>query len=220
MVGTIATALTGIAYFSTHPEASLTDSKSAETVFLDLSQILFHPLAAGFVLAAVLAAIMSTVSSQLVVSSSAAVEDLAMLLIKRRPTPKVQLWMSRGAVLTVSVIAALIALDSDSAVLELVAFAWAGFGAAFGPLMLLSLFWRKLTASGGLCSMIVGAVVTIVWRYAIQDPESTGILALYEIVPGFAAALVVGVVVSLMTHRPSERVEREFAEAKELATAR
>ena len=68
--------------------------------------------------------------------------------------------------------------------------------------------------------MIVGAVVTIVWRYAIQDPESTGILALYEIVPGFAAALVVGVVVSLMTHRPSERVEREFAEAKELATAR
>lgn len=220
VVGTIATALTGIAYFSTHPEASLTDSKSAETVFLDLSQILFHPLAAGFVLAAVLAAIMSTVSSQLVVSSSAAVEDLAMLLIKRRPTPKVQLWMSRGAVLTVSVIAALIALDSDSAVLELVAFAWAGFGAAFGPLMLLSLFWRKLTASGGLCSMIVGAVVTIVWRYAIQDPESTGILALYEIVPGFAAALVVGVVVSLMTHRPSERVEREFAEAKELATAR
>lgn len=220
VAGTIATALTGIAYFSTHPEASLTDTKSAETVFLDLSQILFHPLAAGFVLAAVLAAIMSTVSSQLVVSSSAAVEDLAMLVIKRKPSPKVQLWMSRGAVLAVSVIAALIALDSDSAVLELVAFAWAGFGAAFGPLMLMSLFWKKLTATGGLCSMIVGAVVTITWRYLFQDPESTGILALYEIVPGFAAALVVGIVVSLLTYKPSERIDREFDEARTLASAR
>ncbi|MCP3426267.1 sodium/proline symporter PutP [Rothia sp. AR01] len=217
VLGTVSTALTGIAYFSTHPEASLTDAQSAETVFLDLAQILFHPLVAGFVLAAVLAAIMSTVSSQLIVSSSAAVEDLAMLVIKRKLAPRVQLWMSRGSVLAVALIAAAIAFDDEAAVLDLVSFAWAGFGAAFGPLMLLALYWRKLTATGGLLSMLTGAGVTILWAYVIGDPESTGILGLYEIVPGFAAALVVGVVVSLATYRPSERIEREFEAARVFA---
>lgn len=220
VAGTICTALTGIAYFSTHPDAHLTDAKSAETVFLDLSQILFHPLVAGFVLAAVLAAIMSTVSSQLIVSSSAAVEDLAMLLIKRKPSPRAQLWMSRSAVLAVAVIAALIALDSDSAILDLVAFAWAGFGAAFGPIILLSLYWRRLTAEGALTAMISGATVTILWKQLVEDPASTGITGLYEIVPGFAVALVLGVVVSLATHKPSERIDREFDEARELAAGR
>lgn len=217
VVGTVSTALTGIAYFSTHPEATLTDTQSAETVFLDLAQILFHPLVAGFVLAAVLAAIMSTVSSQLIVSSSAAVEDLAMLVIKRKLSPRVQLWMSRGSVLLVSLIAAAIAFDDQAAVLDLVAFAWAGFGAAFGPLMLLALYWRKLTAAGGLAAMLTGTVVTILWAYVIGDPESAGILGLYELVPGFAAGLVAGVGVSLATHRPSERIEREFEAARVFA---
>ena len=216
VLGTISTALTGIAYFSTHPEASLTDTASAETVFLDLSQILFHPLVAGFVLAAVLAAIMSTVSSQLIVSSSAAIEDLTLLMFKRTLSAKTQLWLSRLAVLAVAVVAALIALDDDAAVLELVSFAWAGFGAAFGPLMLLSLYWRKLTAAGGLASMVAGAVVAFVWGYAIPA-DAEGIWALYEIVPGFAAGLLAGWGVSLATYRPSEDVEREFAQARELA---
>ena len=171
VAGTICTALTGIAYFSTHPDAHLTDAKSAETVFLDLSQILFHPLVAGFVLA-------------------------------------------------VAVIAALIALDSDSAILDLVAFAWAGFGAAFGPIMLLSLYWRRLTAEGALTAMISGAIVTLLWKQLVEDPASTGITGLYEIVPGFAVALVLGVVVSLATHKPSERIDREFDEARELAAGR
>lgn len=217
VAGTIATALTGIAYFSTHPEAKLTDTQHAETVFLDLSQILFHPLVAGFVLAAVLAAIMSTISSQLIVSSSAAVEDLAMLLIKRKLPARTQLWMSRGAVLCVAVIAGVIAVDKNAAVLDLVAFAWAGFGASFGPVVLLSLYWRKLTAAGGLSAMVTGAVVTILWKQVIEDPTSTGLTGLYEIVPGFLAALVVGVVVSLMTYQPSERIDREFTQTQEMA---
>ncbi|WP_030015174.1 sodium/proline symporter PutP [Curtobacterium sp. S6] len=220
VAGAIATALTGIAYFSTHPEARLTDAASAETVFLDLSQILFHPLVAGFVFAAVLAAIMSTISSQLIVSSSAAVEDLAMLLLRRAPSPGAKLWMSRGAVSLVAIVAALIAVDSDSAVLTLVSFAWAGFGASFGPLTLLSLYWKRLTALGGLGALVTGAVVTIVWGTVVKDPDSAGILSLYEMVPGFLASLVAGVATSWATRRPDERITREFDEAKALAARR
>lgn len=217
VAGAIATALTGIAYFSTHPEAHLTDAASAETVFLDLSQILFHPLVAGFVFAAVLAAIMSTISSQLIVSSSAAVEDLAMLLLRREPSASAKLWMSRGAVSLVAIIAALIAVDSDSAVLTLVSFAWAGFGASFGPLTLLALYWKRLTALGGLAALVTGAVVTILWGAVVKDPDGSGILSLYEMVPGFLASLVAGVVVSWAGTRPAERIAREFDEARALA---
>ena len=216
VLGAIATALTGIAYFSTHPQATLTDTESAETVFLDLAQILFHPLVAGFVLAAVLAAIMSTVSSQLIVSSSAAIEDLTLLMFKQRLSAKTQLWLSRLAVLAVAVVAALIALDDDAAVLELVSFAWAGFGASFGPMMLLSLYWKKLTAAGGLASMIAGAAVAILWAYGIPA-DATGIWSLYEMVPGFLAGLLAGWGVSLATYKPSPEREEEFAQAREMA---
>jgi sodium/proline symporter len=208
--GAVATALIGIAYFADDPALPLDDP---ETVFLVLSQILFHPFVAGLVLAAVLAAIMSTMSSQLVVCSSALVEDLYNLA-GRRSSEKTELLLGRGAVLAVAVVAAVLALDDDSAILDLVAFAWAGFGAAFGPIVLLSLYWRKLTPAGALAGLVTGAVVVLVWGNvsALSD-------AMYEIVPGFLLNLLVAVLVSRATARSDAAVDAEF-DAMEAEVAR
>lgn len=209
-LGAISTALIGISYFAGDPERTLEDP---ETVFLLLSQIFFHPLIAGFVLAAVLAAIMSTMSSQLVVCSSALVEDLVNLT-GRKASPQRLLMYGRLGVLVVALVAFLLALDSDSAILELVAFAWAGFGAAFGPLVLLSLYWRRLTAPGAIAGMIAGAATVFVWGNI--DALSS---RMYEIVPGFLLNLVVAVVVSLMTRVTDPQVDEEFSRMEGELTA-
>jgi sodium/proline symporter len=203
--GAIATALIGIAYFADEP---LADGEQ-ETVFLLLSQIFFHPFIAGLVLAAVLAAIMSTISSQLIVSSSALVEDLYNI-VGRQSTPRKEVILGRTGVLVIAVIAFLIALDRDSSILELVAFAWAGFGAAFGPLVLLSLYWRKLTAPGALAGLIVGAITVFVWGKTPVLHE-----AMYEIVPGFILNILVAVIVSRFTFKANDTIDAEFSEMEE-----
>ena len=200
-VGAISTALIGIMYFAGDPAVELQDP---ETVFLVLSQIFFHPFVAGLVLAAVLAAIMSTMSSQLVVCSSALVEDLYNIA-GRRSTPEKEVALGRLGVLLVAVIAALLATNQDATILDLVGFAWAGFGAAFGPIVLLSLYWRKLTAKGALSGMIAGAVTVFIWG-------NFGALSsvMYEIVPGFALNLLVSWLVSRATYEPDEAIDAEF----------
>lgn len=200
-LGAVATALVGIAYFAGDPAKEITDP---ETVFLLLSQIFFHPFIAGLVLAAVLAAVMSTISSQLIVSSSALVEDLYNI-VGKESTAKKQIMLGRSGVLVIAVIAFLIALDRNASVLQLVSFAWAGFGAAFGPLVILSLYWRKLTSVGALSGMVVGAATVFVWGKipAMHD-------FLYEIVPAFALNIIVAVIVSKMTHKRNEVIEDEF----------
>jgi len=200
-LGAVATALIGIAYFQQNPDVTLANP---ETVFLLLSQILFHPFVAGLVLAAVLAAIMSTISSQLIVCSSALVEDLYKIVGKKDASPKQLVMLGRLGVLLVAVVAGLIALNRDATILELVGFAWAGFGAAFGPVVILSLYWKKLSTWGTLASMVTGAVVVFVWG---NSPLSA---TMYEIVPGFIASLLVAVVVSLLTYRPSAEIDAEF----------
>src|SRR5690554_2343643 len=200
--GAVFTGLIGVGYFHTNPEVL----DNPETVFLLLSQILFHPLVAGVVLAAVLAAIMSTVSSQLIVCSSALVEDLYKIFGKDLSVSQ-QVLLGRLGVLVVAVIAALLAIDPRSNILGLVAFAWAGFGAAFGPIILLSLFWRKLTAMGALAGMVAGAVVVGIWGN-IASLQAL----MYEIVPGFLACAVVAVVTSLLTRRrENEQIQSEFS---------
>ena len=207
VLGAIATALVGVAYFQQNPGATLTDAKSAESVFLDLSQILFHPFVAGFVLAAVLAAIMSTVSSQLIVCSSALVEDLYKIFARRHAPAKTQVMLGRMGVLVVAIVAGILAWARNDTILGLVAFAWAGFGASFGPTIILSLFWRKLTVAGALSGMVAGAATVFVWgTSALSD-------TMYEIVPGFILNVVVAVVVSLLTHQPKPEIEAEFDEA-------
>ncbi|MGM9951719.1 MAG: sodium/proline symporter PutP [Lysinibacillus sp.] len=203
LAGAIATALVGIAYF----QQSGRELEDAETVFIVLGQILFHPFIAGIMLAAILAAIMSTISSQLIVTSSALVEDIYKALFNKTATDAHYVFAGRLAVLFISIIAAFLAWNPENSVLDLVGFAWAGFGAAFGPIILLALYWRKLTNIGALAGMVSGALVAFVWG-------KVGILAstLYEIVPGFIVCLMVAVVVSAVTHRPNKEIEAEFDE--------
>lgn len=206
-LGAALTAFVGIAIFQ-HDKAALPDP---ESVFITLGQLLFHPLAAGFLLAAILAAIMSTVSSQLLVTSSALVEDIYRSFSTRRLTPAGGVWLGRIGVLIVAVIAAVLAAQRNDTILGLVAFAWAGFGAGFGPTIVLSLYWRKLTAAGAGAGMVVGAATVFVWKLVLNPMG--GIFKLYEILPAFALNLAVAIVVSLLTYKPNPAVDREFDEA-------
>ena len=212
LVGAIITGLVGIAYFH---EAG-TELGNPEHVVLALSDILLHPLIVGFVFAAVAAAIMSTVSSQLIVSSSAFVEDIYGMF-GRKTSERSLLIMGRACVLIVGIIAALLALDPADTILNLVAFAWAGFGASFGPAIMLALFWRKLSNWGALAGMVSGAATVFIW--SAYGPEIFG-QSLYEIVPGFLINVVVAMVVSKLTYTPNPEIETEFDQAVALATAK
>jgi sodium/proline symporter len=208
LLGAVATGLIGIAYFQQNATASLTDP---EAVFIDLGQILFHPFFAGVMLAAVLAAVMSTISSQLIVTSSALIEDLYKVVVKKESSDKEYVTLGRIAVLVVSLVAMFLAWEQSKSILDLVAYAWAGFGAAFGPIILLSLFWRKLTTWGALSGMVVGAITVVIWG---NNEYLKGLM--YEIVPGFILCLIFAVVVSLMTYRKNTEIEREFDAALDL----
>ncbi|MGS2780361.1 sodium/proline symporter PutP [Robertmurraya sp. GLU-23] len=205
LIGTILTAMIGIAYFKKNPELTLSNP---EAVFIELGQYLFHPIIAGFLLAAVLAAIMSTISSQLIVTSSALIEDLYKVLLKKEASDKHYVLLGRLAVLTVAVIALLLALDQDNTILSLVAYAWAGFGASFGPVIILSLFWRKMTNWGAISGIITGAITVILWKQA-----EGGIFDLYEIVPGFLLNAIVAIIVSILTFKHNDQIEKEFNES-------
>ncbi|OFP36790.1 sodium/proline symporter PutP [Corynebacterium sp. HMSC071B10] len=201
-LGAIFTALVGTLFFSqtTH---SVTDQEGFETIFLDLARILFHPLIAGLVLTAVLAAIMSTMSSQLLVTSSALVEDL-FRIFRKEASQTTLLVASRTMVVVIALIAMLMAFNPSDTILGLVGFAWAGFGAAFGPVIVASLYWRRLTAPGAIAGMIVGAVTVFVWG---SVDALSGMI--YEIVPGVLFATIAMVLVSLAT-KPKPGVAEEF----------
>lgn len=201
-LGAISTALVATVYF-TQTGAQVTDP-SGETIFLDMARILFHPLAAGIILSAVLAAIMSTMSSQLLITSSALVEDLYRAIGGRAVSSERLLVLSRAMVVAVALVGIAMAVNPSDTILGLVGFAWAGFGAAFGPVVVASLYWRRLTAPGALAGMITGAVTVFAW--GLSDSPVTEI---YEIVPGVVAATTVMVMVSLLT-RPAAGVPELF----------
>ena len=211
VVGAIFTAIIGTVFF-TETDYRITDQDSYETIFLDMAQILFHPLIAGLVLTAVLAAIMSTMSSQLLIVSSSLIEDLWKMLTSKQLPEKTLIAMSRGAVLAIALIAGVLAINPSDSILGLVGFAWAGFGSAFGPLVLMALFWKRLNSSGAIAGMVTGAVVSLVWGMV---PATSDLI--YEIVPGFIAHIIVAVVVTLMTKEPAAEVQEEFDRAAKLA---
>lgn len=204
LVGALGSGLIGIAFFHQRGE----ELANAETVVLRMSQILLHPFVAGLVLSAVLAAIMSTFSSQLIVCSSALIEDLYKVVRKTPPKPRQLVILGRLAVFVVAAIALVLAINPNDTILGLVSFAWAGFGASFGPLILLSLYWRKLTTAGALAGMVSGAAMVFIW-----SALDTGI---YELLPAFALNVIVAVVVSLVTHRENAEIEQEFSQTVEL----
>ena len=198
--GAVLSGLVGVAYIA----RTGIDLTNPETVVLVMSQTLLHPFVAGLVLAAVLAAIMSSISSQLIVCSSALVEDIYRVFRRTPPKPSRLVMMGRLAVLCVAVVAGLLALTPNDTILGLVSFAWAGFGAAFGPIILLSLFWRRLTNWGALAGMFVGTVTVFVWKGL-----GTG---LYELLPAFVLATVAAVLVSLFTYRHNDEIQKEFTD--------
>ncbi|PWE17177.1 sodium/proline symporter PutP [Marinicauda salina] len=210
LVGALATGIVGLAYV-TRMGVGLDDP---ETIFIVLSSdLLFNPWVGGFLLAAILAAIMSTISSQLLVSSSSLTEDFYKIFLRRSASQKELVMVGRISVLLVAAVAIALAYNPESNVLTLVSNAWAGFGAAFGPVVILSLFWRGMTRAGALAGMIAGAVTVLFWIYApitIDGRELSAVL--YEIVPGFAICLAVVVVVSRLGPPPRESVIATFDE--------
>jgi len=207
LIGAIGTGYMGIAYFA---DAPITDH---ETILIELIGALFNPWIAGILMAAILAAIMSTIDSQLLVSASALTNDFYRGMVRPDASGQEMVWVSRGAVVAVSVIAVLLALDPEAGVLDLVSYAWGGFGAAFGPLILFSLYWSRMNRTGALAGMIVGAATVIVWKQL-----SGGLFDVYELLPGFILAAVAIVVGSLASAEPSAEVSEKFAETRKPAS--
>ncbi|HSG62544.1 MAG TPA: sodium/proline symporter PutP [Pseudomonadales bacterium] len=183
----------------------------AEKVFIVMVGVLFHPLVAGLLLAAILAAIMSTIDSQLLVCSSSLAEDAYPLLRKHSVSSDERLTIGRWSVGLIAVIATAIALDPDSKVLDVVSYAWAGLGASLGPAILLSLYWRGMNRWGALAGMLVGGVTVIVWKQL-----SGGIFELFELVPGFVFSLMAIVLVSKVVNDGDEAAHRYDALKQQL----
>ena len=181
---------------------------ASETVYITMVGKLFPNLLGGILISAVLAAIMSTADSQLLVTASAITEDFYKVKIRPNASNKELLNVSRISVIMVSIIACIIALNPNSTVLGLVAYAWAGFGATFGPIILLSLFWKRTTKKGAILGIIIGGITTIIWRYL--GLEFGGIFSLYEIIPGFLISLIVIILTSLWDKEPSVEIIEEF----------
>ena len=218
LVGALATGFVGLAYATRNG----LDVADPETIFIILSQILFHPLITGFLLAALLAAIMSTISSQLLVSSSSLTKDFYLIHLRRNATERELVLVGRLSVVAVALVAIALAYDPDNNILGLVANAWAGFGAAFGPIVILSLTWKRLTRNGALAGMILGAVTVLFWIYApVLAGGATLSSVIYEIVPGFLICGAAAILVSLLDKPPPETVIRTFEESEaELRSAR
>lgn len=201
MFGALLVGFVGLVYVTNHGTLQLEDG---EKIFMLLVNALFHPVIAGILLAAILAAIMSTADSQLLVSSSALAEDFYKQVFKTDASSEEIVRVGRLAVIILSVIALILAMTPDSSVLGLVSYAWAGFGAAFGPALVLSLYWSRMNRNGALAGIIVGGVTIVVWKQL-----SGGWYDVYEIVPGIILSTIAIVAVSLLTGEPEQGVKSQ-----------
>ena len=206
LLGAILVGLAGIAWSAQHPQLAGALVENPERVFIVLAEALFNPWIAGVLLSAILAAVMSTLSCQLLVCSSALTEDFYRGFVRPHAGERELVWVGRGMVLAVALLAIFIARDPDSRVLGLVSYAWAGFGAAFGPVVVFSLFWERMTRGGALAGMLVGAATVVLWK-------QTG-SALYEMVPGVIAASIALVVGSLLSRAPSTEVQARHRQVR------
>ena len=184
-----------------------------------------YRLLAGILLSSIMAAIMSTADSQLLVSASSFSNDIYKVVLRKRASNRELLFVSRLAVLAVAIVAICLAMNTQSeffkVVMKMVSFAWAGFGAAFGPLVLLALFWKRTNLAGAVSGMLVGAATCFVWKFVLADMAATyPVFGLYELAPGFVLSFVVTVVVSLLTKRPTAEMCAEFDAVAERAAVR
>jgi len=206
VIGSLAVGFFGLAYVVSHG-VNLQDS---EKIFITLSQLLFNPWIAGFLLAAILAAIMSTIDSQLLVSSSVLTRDIYLVLLRKDATDKELVWVGRFTVIAIALIAWAISTDKNSSVLMLVAYAWAGFGAAFGPLIILSLYNHTITKNGAIAGMVVGSLTVIIYKQL-----EGGIFDLYELIPGFIMAWIAILIFSKIGAKNSDDIEVIFNEVQD-----
>ena len=204
LIGALGIGLAGRAYVERNPALTL---ENPETIFILLANTLFHPFVTGFLLAALLAAIMSTISSQLLVSSSSLAEDFYRLFLKKNASEREMVNVGRVSVALVAVAAIVIASDPESGVLALVANAWAGFGAAFGPLIILSLTWKRMTGAGAVAGLVTGAVVVMAWIALGWNGAILSGPGVYEIIPGFVAAWLAIWLVSKATAKDAPVLE-------------
>ena len=202
IIGSLSVGFFGFAYVV----ANGVDLADSEKIFIVLSQLLFNPWIAGFLLAAILAAIMSTIDSQLLVSSSVLTRDIYHAIIKPHASDKELVWVGRATVIIIALIALYISTDSNSSVLDLVSYAWAGFGAAFGPLIILSLYHKGITKEGAIAGMVVGSLVVIIYKQ-LQG----GLFDIYELLPAFILSWIAIIVVSKYTIENSE-AHKEYEE--------
>ncbi|KIQ02631.1 MULTISPECIES: sodium/proline symporter PutP [Pseudomonas] len=205
--GAVAVGFFGIAYFANNPALAGPVTDNSERVFIELTKILFNPWIAGLVLSAILAAVMSTLSCQLLVCSSALTEDFYKAFLRKGASEKELVWVGRGMVLLIAIVAIIIASNPDSKVLGLVSYAWAGFGAAFGPVVILSLVWKGMTRNGALAGMVVGALTVVLWKNFVG-------LGLYEIIPGFILATLAIVIFSKIGRPATPAMVKRFDEAE------
>ena len=197
------------------PTEHLTNG-DAENIFITITTSVFDtgllPLLAGFIMAGILAATISSSDSYLLIAASSVSKNIYQGVFKKNASDKQVMWVSRITLLIIAIIAAVIALDSDSVIFKIVSFAWAGFGATFGPIMLFSLFWKRTTRAGAIAGMVGGAGMVFLWKLAIRPLG--GAWNIYELLPAFIFSAIVIVVVSLLTEKPSAEIEADFEAVK------
>ncbi|MGK0408369.1 MAG: sodium/proline symporter [Shewanella psychromarinicola] len=204
LLGALATGIAGSLYFAADP------LENSETVFIYLAHVAFNPWIGGLLIAAILSAIMSTIDSQLLVCSSVITEDFYLKWLRPQASSKELMLVGRIGVIAIALVAGVVAFNPESSVLGLVSYAWAGFGAAFGPVVLLSLFWQNYSRNGAISTILVGAITVVVWKQM-----TGGIFDLYEIVPGFIFAMLIGVIVSKVSP-PTHKTIADFTAFREL----
>ncbi len=193
------------------PNEFLTNA-DAENIFIKLSTSFFPPIIAGFIMAGILAATISSSDSYLLIAASSVSKNVFQGIFKKDATDKQVMWISRITLIVIAIIATLIALDKDSVIFKIVSFAWAGFGATFGPIMLFSLFWKRTTRAGAIAGMLGGASMVFIWKLLIS--KLGGVFAIYELLPAFIFSTILIVVVSLLTKKPSAEIEADFEAVK------
>lgn len=204
LFGAMLTGFLGIAYFAGKPEATMLATNS-EAVFILLTQVVFNPWFAGFLLAAILAAIMSTIDSQLLICSSVITEDFYKRFFRREASDKELVMIGRISVIAIALLAVFIGQDPDSKVLALVSYAWAGFGAAFGPVVVFSLLWRGMSRNAAVAGMLTGAITVVVWKQL-----TGGWFDVYELLPGFVFACIAIVIVNKFGGAPCQETLDTF----------
>ena len=192
--------------------AQFVTNSDAENIFSYLASIMLHPLFAGLVSAGILAATISSSDSYLLIAASAFSKNLWQRIFRKNATDKEVMHVGRAALLIIAILGAAIAMDEDSVIFTIVSFAWAGFGATFGPLMLFSLFWKRTTRSGAIAGMISGGAMVFIWNFLIKPMG--GIWGIYELLPAFIISSVFIVVVSLLSKEPDAEIQKEFEEAR------